>query len=348
MSNDIARMKQAEADKFEKLSAVLRGKHDMLIVLQDNPDPDAIASAAALKELANQRFDVACSVAHGGVVGRAENRAMLKYLGLNMRRDEEVDVSKFDVIAMVDTQPGTGNNFLPNDIVPDVVIDHHPIRRLTRSARFTDVRNEYGAASTILLEYLARAGIQPEMPLATALLYGIRSDTQDLGRDAVKQDIDAVTALYPMANKRQLGRIAYGAVPQEYFQCLADALKKARMFDHCIITGLGDLDNPDMIAEVADLLLRNEESVCSLCYGFYEGKALLSLRTSDADLDADATMRRIVGRIGTGGGHNMIAGGQIPLRKGTPGERRRIESTIRRRFLQLNGVEDERGKALVK
>ena len=200
-------MKAAEktGSKLQRLTELFAGKTYLLIAMQDTPDPDSLAAAVALRRLANSLANLQCSIVCGGTVGRGENRALVKYLGLNLRCYAEIDYSKYDLVAMVDTQPGTGNNSLPEGVLPDIVIDHHPIRRQTRTVPFTDVRSGYGATSTILVEYLIEAGITPDTPLATALLYGIRSDTQDLGRESSRSDVEAIEFLYPFANKRMLG-----------------------------------------------------------------------------------------------------------------------------------------------
>lgn len=191
--------------RLARLREVLAGHHNMLVVLQDFPDPDAIGAAGALRELARALAGLQISIACSGIVGRAANRALVRYLGINLLSMALVDIDAYDVVAMIDTQPGTGNNALPHDRVPDIVIDHHPIRPQTRKSPFHDVRRRVGATSTILHEYLTQAGIVPDMPLATALAYGIRSDTDDLGREASQADIDALLALFPAANK-QIGR----------------------------------------------------------------------------------------------------------------------------------------------
>ncbi len=196
-STAVAKARRHTAGKLKRIAALLQGKSTMLIVMQDYPDPDAIASAAGLRALVNASDGIQCSLAHGGVVGRAENRALSNYLALNLRSMADVDVNRFDLIAMVDSQPGTGNTALPPEVVPHIVIDHHPCRRATRRSAFTDVRSRYGATSTILYEYLSGSGVDIGVDLATALLYGIRTDTQDLGRETCPADIHAYLALYP-------------------------------------------------------------------------------------------------------------------------------------------------------
>lgn len=352
-------------DKLAKITNMLQAGGTLLVVMQDNPDPDAIASAAALRELANSTANVSCLLAYGDSIGRAENRELAHYLGLKFHRFSEVKRQQYDRVALVDTQPGTGNNPLPAGFLPYIVIDHHPVRRATRSVPFTDIRRHYGAASTILWEYLSAAQIVPEMPLATALLYGIRSDTQDQARESTKADIEAMEVLYPLANKRMLGQIQRGRVPATYYQMLATALARSTIYGHCIISDLGDVDNPDMIGEVADLLLRHEKVNWTLCYGFHGGRdpvtrlsspkssreprILLSLRTQDTRRQANDIMRRIVHRIGTGGGHASMAGGQIFLHQGRDrqAERARLERLIRERLLRALRATHRRATQLV-
>jgi len=334
--------------KFHRLVDLLKGKSRLLIVMQDNPDPDAIAAAVALRKLVNVVADLKCSIAHGGTIGRGENRALVKYLDLNLHSLANVSFDQFDLVAMVDTQPGSGNSSLPAQILPDIVIDHHPCRRLTRQVRFSDVRKDYGATCTILLEYLAKAGLTADITLATAMLYGIGSDTQDLGREATAADIDAFEDLYPLANKRMLSQIQRGTVPKEYFQMLSQALQNARLYeDRVIIAHLGPIDNPDMVGEMADLLLREDDTIWTLCTGSVNDTLRISVRTDDPANRADLIVKHVVARHGTGGGHMTYAGGQIQLVKHTKSEMTHLENLVRRRFLKSLGVDERRGERLV-
>lgn len=326
-------MKKSAA-KLEQLKSVLEGHSTLLIILQDNPDPDAIAAAAALRKLANLLFNIQCSIAHGGRVGRGENRAMVKYLGLNLRSMDQVDIVQFELIALVDTQPGAGNNSLPQGVEPDIVIDHHRCRPQTRLCTFTDIRSRYGATATIMTEYLQSAKIRPDVPLATALLYAIRSDTQDLGRDTIHADIAALTRLMPIANKRMLSLIQRGKVDRNYFQMLENALKNAYVYTNAIVTTLGMIENPDMISEAADLLLRDDLTNWVMVYGFVDDKILISLRTEQDQLGADKVIHRMVARKGTGGGHPTYAGGQIPIADLSEKQKDRLVKKVVDRFLQ--------------
>ncbi len=326
------------AGKCARLMALLKDRRTLLIVMQDFPDPDAIAAAAALRELAKSQGDVTTTLACGGFVGRAENQALLRYLGLNVQPLANTPPSNFDCIAMVDTQPGAGNNALDVQIVPDIVVDHHPIRSITRRSPFFDIRSLYGATSTIFQEYLDCSRVAVPVPLATALLYGIRSDTADFGREATQADIQAFLSLYPSSNKRMLGRIAMARVPRAYFQAIAKALTGAKSSGNCVFTDLGPVSNPDIVAEVADLLLRDEETCWALCIGMHGGELLISLRTWDLSGDAGRQMHRLVSPDGTGGGHSAMAGGQIPLGTTDPVQIQKVVNRVISRFLRNLGA----------
>jgi nanoRNase/pAp phosphatase (c-di-AMP/oligoRNAs hydrolase) len=336
-------------ERMKKLKALWARGESLLIVMQNNPDPDAIAAACALRELANRTSHINCQLAYGGKIGRAENRELVHYLGFVFHPFAEIGHQKSDLVALVDTQPSAGNNPLPEGGQPDIIIDHHPPIEASRGVAFTDIREHYGATSTILWEYLKEAEITLQIPLATALLYGIRSDTQDLGREAAKADIEAMEALYPLANKRMLSQIQQGREPPAYYQMLSTALVNTKIYGHCMICGIGKIDNPDMIGEVADLLLRHEAVDWVMCYGFSDGQLLISFRTQDNRLDAGQVAQSVVYKLGTGGGHASMAGAQIPLWAGKQATSKSasIERLIRTRFLKALGIKTRKALPLV-
>jgi len=337
------------SSRLAKLSSVLDGAKSMLIVMQNSPDPDAIAAAAALREIANELHGISCSVGHSGAVGRSENQALVRYLGLKARALEDLEIERFDRLGMVDAQPGAGNvNFDPS-IRLDVVIDHHPIRRETRSARFTDIRSRYGATSTILHEYLREAGIEIPTPLATALVYGIRSDTQDLGRESTRADIDAFLDLYPNANAKVLGRIVSAPLPRSYFSKLRAAISSATIYGDRIVSYLGKLGSPEMVAEAADLLLRVEEMRWSMCLGVIDGWLHLSIRCVDRDPPhAGNVARNLGGRRGFGGGHHSLAAAQIPLPVEITSSKKikKLVNGLTKRFLKATGGTEVEAESL--
>jgi len=333
--------------KLSLLRELVPRRSRVLILTHDNPDPDSLASAAALRFLLGELCAAQALLAFGGIVGRAENRALLRYLPIKAQPVEALSLEEFDLLALVDTQPRTGNNSLPHDRLPTIVIDHHPLRRQTRQVPFRDIRRGYGATSTILTEYLRAAEINPDTRLATSLFYAIQSETQDLGREASEADVEAALYLYPFTNRRLLSRIEYSRVPPEYFRALGRVLKNASVHDGVVISRLGELEYPDMVAEMADLLLRLETARWAICLGTYGEDLFLSLRTSDGDANAGSFIQKAVGRIGAAGGHGMTAGGRIPLKDWGAKAAARLEEQLIRRFLRALKVPPGPGLRLV-
>ena len=236
--------------------AVLDGPGPVVILPHDNPDPDALASAATLQYIAKELAGKDVVIALGGIVGRAENRAMLTYLNITLVPVGELEFGAEARVVLVDTQPGRSNNCLPEGIVPAAVIDHHPTYGDYNGVPFCDLRDGYGATSTILTEYLQESGVPVDAKIATALFYGIAAETQDLGREAGPADIAASHFLYPYANKRRLAKIENARVPREYFALFRDAIENAAIYGKVVVSDLGEVRYPDMVAEVADFLLR--------------------------------------------------------------------------------------------
>src|SRR6185503_1261710 len=143
---------------------------------------------------------------------------------------KEIELTQTTRVALVDTQPGRTNNSLPIEIQPTVVIDHHPAYGPFEGIAFVDMRDGYGATSTILTEYLRDSHVTVESKIATALFYGIAAETQDLGRESTEADFAASHFLYPYANKRRLGKIENARVPREYFRAFRDAIDEATVY----------------------------------------------------------------------------------------------------------------------
>jgi nanoRNase/pAp phosphatase (c-di-AMP/oligoRNAs hydrolase) len=213
------------------------GEADTLLILPHNdPDPDAIASAVALQYLLSECLEVRSNIAYKGIIGRAENKALVRYLGHPLRSLSEADLDTAMSVALVDTQPGTGNNALPATSTPALVIDHHPRREAPFTANFVDVRPEVGATSTILAEYLKTAGIEPAAQLATALFYGIKTDTMGLGRGISPEDVSAYFYLQTRVDVEALVQIERAQVPAEYFKSFDAALRAARVYNGVVIS----------------------------------------------------------------------------------------------------------------
>ncbi|NPV05164.1 MAG: bifunctional oligoribonuclease/PAP phosphatase NrnA [Syntrophaceae bacterium] len=335
--------------RLERLYEVVRGKRKVLIVTHNHPDPDALAAAFALKYLLHAKWKVGAIIASSGVVGRAENRAMIRHLKIDLRSLSEVNLGNFSVIALVDTQPGAGNNSLPRSVIPDIVIDHHmPFRARTRQAKYYDIRTDYGSTSTILAEYLRDAGItEVDRKVATALLYGVRSDTRDLGRGVSVKDIDACMYYYNRVLFRLLSQIEHPEVPRDYLSMLEKAISSARLYRDAVILNLGHVEHLEIIAEMADLIVRTEGVKWVLSMGEFVGDVYFSLRTKRRRGSADRIAQKMVADLGTGGGHEMMAGGKVPAGEKPRHTFEELTEILVARFLKAIKRKDSKAESLL-
>ncbi len=289
----------------------VRGRGKIVIFVHDNPDPDCLASAAALRHFFIMKLNRDAVIAFSGMIARSENVAMAKELDIVLTPLSLINLKEFQVVCMLDTQPGTGNNSLPPGSRVDIIIDHHPLKELSNECRWVDVREDYGVTATILYEYLVAQEITIGTKLATALFYAIKSETQDLGREANRPDRDAYLRLFPLTNKKLLYEITHPKLSREYFLTVNTALENTKIYDRIVIASLGTIMFPEIVAEMADFLLRLEGIEIVLCMGQYAGEMIISIRTIRHDLNMGEVVKRLVLGKGTAGGHGMMAGGKV-------------------------------------
>lgn len=286
-----------------------RGK--IIIIIHDNPDPDCLASALALHSLFANKIHEDATIAFSGMIGRSENLIMAGVLEVPLVPLEIVELSKYGVVCMLDTQPGTGNNSLDPVVSVDVVIDHHPLRSKSRNCKWVDVREDYGVTATILYEYLLANDIAINSILATAIFYAIKSDTQDLGREANSPDREAYLKLFPAVDMQLLYQITNPRQPVEYFTTIRRTLDYCRIYGNAVVVNMQGVVFPELVAEMADFLLKMEGVEVVLSFGEYSKELVISLRTSKPDMNAGDMVKRLVKGVGVGGGHALMAGGKI-------------------------------------
>jgi nanoRNase/pAp phosphatase (c-di-AMP/oligoRNAs hydrolase) len=291
--------------------ARLAGRKTVLIYAHDNPDPDSLAAAMGLGRLLEHELGATVTLAHGGIVGRAQNRAMVENLGLALVPVEKLEPDTFDAIALVDSQPETGNNSLPAGHRIEIVVDHHPPRPGSARAPWCDIQPELGATSTIIFAYLRERNVPIDAALATGFFFALRTETRDLGRESTEAERRAYLYLVPLVDHALLYRMTHPKVGREHFSALDRALRSAQVFGDVVAVNLGVLDYPDLVAEIADLLLSYEAARYVLCMGQYEDSAYLSLRTEATDARAGFVMRQTVGAEGAAGGHGTMAGARL-------------------------------------
>jgi nanoRNase/pAp phosphatase (c-di-AMP/oligoRNAs hydrolase) len=318
----------------------LQGKGKTVIIIHDNPDPDCLASAMALRHLFAMKLSRVAVIAFSGMIGRSENLAMAKELEITLTPLELVDLDEHSVVCMLDTQPGTGNNSLPPGCRVDIVIDHHPLRETSKTCRWLDIRDDYGVTATILYEYLVAQDIHIGTKLATALFYAIKSETQDLGREANRPDRDAYLHLFPLANKRLLYEITHPKLPVEHFRTIHSGVENATIYGKLLVVNLHAICFPEVVSEIADYLVRLEHIETVLSMGQYNDAVILSLRTTNTLLNTGEIIKRLVAGKGTGGGHVMMAGGRLDNVPSDPMVLKEVEACLTKALLRELEIED--------
>jgi nanoRNase/pAp phosphatase (c-di-AMP/oligoRNAs hydrolase) len=338
---------RARLVRLDELVALAKGHRRALVVTHDNPDPDSIAAGVALAWLLKRLARIEAEVAYGGIIGRAENKALVKVLHLPLVPVSRIAFDEFDLICMVDTQPEQGNHSLPAGLIPDVIIDHHPRRPETGRAPFADVGGPIGATSTVVAEYVRASGLRLPPRIATALFYGIKADTRDLGRMTTPQDVAAYLWLFPMADKDALRAIEYPRLPAGYFRLQHTALERLEVWGDAVIVDLGDVYAPDMVAEVAERFHLLEGTRWSLAFGRFAGALWFSLRTSDLRKNAGRTIRRVIEeRGGSAGGHGSMAGARLPVEGLSQAAEGRLRAALVRAFLRAFKVRARKPRKL--
>ncbi len=291
-----------------KLREILDDAGRVLILLQDDPDPDGLACGLALRSLLGRKRSTMPMGSFGNVT-RPENLEMIRILDLDLIKVADEDLGNYDAIVMVDTQPPHLRHKLPR---VDAVIDHHPTQS-TYEARFRDVRPAYGATATILVEYLRAERIKINERLATALLYAIRTDTLLLDRPVSHADVEAFSWLFARANINQVRRIERPALPLETLELFAEGLKKARMEDKVVFSHLGEVSREDIVPQLADFCLQVEGMDWSAVSGVCGNELVMSVRNVGFVQKAGSVVKAAFGSLGSAGGHRSMAKAVIPL-----------------------------------
>jgi nanoRNase/pAp phosphatase (c-di-AMP/oligoRNAs hydrolase) len=297
--------------KIRELRRLVDENDRIAIVLQDDPDPDAMASAIALRVLLGRNKQTTPIFAFKPVT-RPENRTMTHLLEIEVAPAATEALREYDKIAMVDVEPPFFGERLPR---ADIVIDHHPGYEIGL-APFEDIRVDYGATATIMTEYLVTAEERISERLATALLYGIRSDTLALSRRTTEADLQAFTHLYPLANYNLLRQIDRPELPLSFARMLARAMDRLVVRDGLAVIHLGAVERDDLIVQMADFCLQFEGVEWVAVSGKLGPNLVVAIRNHGLGrANAGDLAKRLFADIGNAGGHRNMAKAVVPLRR---------------------------------
>lgn len=281
---------------------------DSLLILID-ADPDSIASALALKRLLWRRV-ASCTISPIRPITRPQNERMVRLLGIFLTPYPGIDSEAFTRKALVDSQPAHHPLFADHRY--DLIIDHHPRHSQTK-AKLVDIRPEYGANSSIMTEYLRAARIKPSLKLATALFFGIKTDTSNFERPAIEADVRAFHYLFAFTRLALVRRLEFAEISTSMFVYFQQALSRYRIRHNRLYAFLGPVSTPDILVILADFFMRAGEISWTIVGGIYEDKLVVIFRNDGLRKNAGRLAYKAFGKLGTAGGHAASARAEVPL-----------------------------------
>ena len=296
-------------EKCNRLLDLISPEDTLGIVM--NADPDAIASALALKRLFWRKVR-RVMLYHINTIERADNLAFIRLLKVKMQRIRSMKGRKIKKWAIVDSQPHHHERFKDHHF--DIIIDHHRVGQLSK-APFLDIREDYGANSTIMTEYLRASKITPSAKLATALFYGIKTDTDNFVRKSLPNDINAFRYLYGFANMNIIKKIETSEIFKRTLSDFRFAMERLVLIKDIAFVDMEEVVNPDVLVIIADFFMKLAEANWSIVTGIYEEKLIVILRNAGFRGDAGKTAQKLFGPWGgLAGGHKSAARAEIPLK----------------------------------
>ena len=309
----------------KRFADIVGGFEEVTVLMHPNPDPDAMSCALAVKHLA-ESGDTDATLQYPGQIRHQENRAFETVLDAGFERIESASDLDDGEVVLVDHNEARGFSGAER-IDPVAVVDHHPGGGEGRE--FTDVRTDNGSCASIFAEYFRETDWEPadpdengeveegELPpaVATGLLYGIQSDTNQLTKGCSPAEFDAARYLYPGVDEDHLDRIANPEVDAEVLEVKATAITEREVRNAFAISDVGTVSNVDAVPQAADELLRLEGVTAVVVLGDKDGQIHLSGRSRDDRVHMGKTLSAVVEDVpmGGAGGHARMGGGQLSI-----------------------------------
>ena len=299
----------SSAEKLKRLLELVSPDDTVAVII--NADPDAMASALALKRIFWRKVKKTL-VFHINVIKRADNLALVKLLKLDQEHVRNLNNSDITKWAIVDSQPHHNKQFSRYRF--DIIIDHHPVDP-DSTAPFLDIHEDYGATSTIMTEYLRAAKIKPSPKLATALFHGIKTDTENFARPSLPNDINAFRYLYQFANLNILKKIESSELTRKTLNSFRTAMENLTFFKDIAFIHMDRVNDPDILVLIADFFLKMAEATWCIVSGVYGQKLVVIFRNAGFRLDAGKMAKRLFGDWEAAGGHRSAARAEIPIQE---------------------------------
>ncbi|QLH77295.1 bifunctional oligoribonuclease/PAP phosphatase NrnA [Halosimplex rubrum] len=296
------------------LRDLLREGEAVTIVCHNNPDPDCLASALALGRIAAAAGVEEWRITYSGEISHQQNRAFVTLLDIDLERFDPAmarDRPSGSLLAFVDHSVPGRNNRVPEETPVDIVVDHHPAEEV--DARFVDHREEIGATATIFTEYVRDLDAELDEDLATALLFAIRRETLEFLRGTTRAEYEAAGYLHERADIDLLRQLASPSVTGATLDAIATAIEHRRTRGSVLISNVGRTTERDALPQAADYLQTLEGVETAIVFGIVGRSIHLSGRTVDPRIHLGDALDDAFGDVGTAGGHQDMAGGEVSL-----------------------------------
>jgi nanoRNase/pAp phosphatase (c-di-AMP/oligoRNAs hydrolase) len=338
----------ASTRRSDRFLAGLEDYHGVILVSHVHPDPDSLGSMVGLAHLIETCVGIPAVITQDGSICRAENRAMVEALDLDLTPIEKIRWSDSQAVVMVDSQPKTGRHSFNGEATIYAVIDHHQTPGEVAGVPFLDIRQSVGATCSLVTRYLLEQEIAIPEHVATSLFYGIETELSGYPRDASPLDDAALHVLYPLIDKDIIARIKNAPLQDAFFETLLQALQSSFIYDKLLISWVNDLPNPELCSQCVEFLIRHEEIEWAICAGVHGDQMILSVRSSARHAEAGEMLRQVVQKMGgRAGGHERRAGGFIPLASTSGNAIEQVQAEFRRRVLKALQIEETRGRRVV-
>lgn len=297
------------------------------------PDPDGIASAFALKELFKLR-NIEAEIIYVDFIEKANAKKMVEMLGISMTHKEQEDY-EHDCIILVDSQQGNAN-ITKLKAHQMAVIDHHRCVE-ENDYFFEDIRSDVGACSSILASYYKELGLFPSKAVATALVYAIMMDTDNLSRNNNTLDVDMFYWLYNQADFTVIKALRMNEIGKTDIKAYAKALENIEIYGQVGFIHIEDC-NDSLLGTISDMVYTIEGVNIVVSYAKRSDGIKFSIRSGVDVIRADELARYLINGKGVGGGHDEMAGGFISRSDMDFLENKDINTYVRYRALSY--VED--------
>jgi len=293
---------------FQQMIGSIKHKH-IYIQMHNFPDPDAIASAYGLQFLLEQK-GIKSTICYKGRVDHGSSYSMVEKLGIDIvEYDELKDMCADSEIILVDAQKGNANIIdMPGEEV--MCIDHHPTYEKVDYV-FSDIRPEVGACASIIAQYFFNNNIEMSKNVATALLYGIKVDTANMTRGVSDLDLEMFYRIFNLADRQMITKLDHSTLRQEDLKAYANAINSIETVGRVSFANTG-LDCPEaLIAAISDFIMMLDNTDMTIVYSLRKDGIKISLRCNNG-MDVGKIANKVLEGIGSGGGHENMAGGFVP------------------------------------